>query len=201
MPEIRDDVAPDEFARLPDLVMGHVPDLETITKWGLRAFMLAGHGSESWYACHAMNELSSMMEVYQLHVWLCEISPLIWRRLLVRSDSTIADLHYTLQIAMGWDDAHLHRFRIRGKDYGISRIGGIDFRDDPHQVRLCDFHFRHHERFLYEYDFGDLWPHVIRVEQRPSLDETHTYPVCIGGKPAAPPEDCGGPWAFMALQD
>jgi hypothetical protein len=45
MPEIRDDVAPDEVARLPDLVMGHAPDLETITKWGLRAFMLAGHGS------------------------------------------------------------------------------------------------------------------------------------------------------------
>jgi hypothetical protein len=61
---------------------------------------------------------------------------------LVRSDSTIADLHYTLQIAMGWDDAHLHRFRIRGKDYGISRIGGIGFRDDPHRVRLADFHFR-----------------------------------------------------------
>lgn len=88
---------------------------------------------------------------------------------------------------MGWDDAHLHRFRIRGKDYGISRLGGIGFCDDPHQVRLCDFHFRHHERFLCEYDFGDLWQHVIRVERRLSLDETHTYPVCIGGKRAAPP--------------
>ena len=40
------------------------------------------------------------MEVYQLHVWLCEIPPLIWRRLLVRSDSTIADLHHTLQFVM-----------------------------------------------------------------------------------------------------
>jgi hypothetical protein len=28
-----------------------------------------------------------MMEVYQLHVWLCEISPLIWRRLLVRRET------------------------------------------------------------------------------------------------------------------
>jgi hypothetical protein len=27
------------------------------------------------------------MEVYQLHVWLCEISPLIWRRLLVRRET------------------------------------------------------------------------------------------------------------------
>jgi hypothetical protein len=25
-----------------------------------------------------------MIEVYQLHVWRCEISPLSWRRLLVR---------------------------------------------------------------------------------------------------------------------
>jgi hypothetical protein len=29
--------------------------------------------------------------VYRLHVWIRQISPMIWRRLLVRSDSTIAD--------------------------------------------------------------------------------------------------------------
>jgi Plasmid pRiA4b ORF-3-like protein len=144
-----------------------------------------------------MVEQSSTLEVYQLHVWLREITPLIWRRLLVGSDSTIADLHYTLQIAMGWDDAHLHRFRIRGKDYGVSRSGGIGFHDDPRQVHLADFHFRHHERFLYEYDFGDLWQHVVRVERRLPVGRKRTYPVCIGGQRAVPPEDCGGPWAFM----
>ncbi|NOR26369.1 MAG: hypothetical protein GQ542_18665 [Desulforhopalus sp.] len=36
--------------------------------------------------------------VYQLKVWLQGISPMIWRRLPVRSDSTVADLHYTIQI-------------------------------------------------------------------------------------------------------
>lgn len=35
-------------------------------------------------------------EVYQLHIALREISPAIWRRVLVRSDSTIEDLHYTI---------------------------------------------------------------------------------------------------------
>jgi len=148
-----------------------------------------------------MSEQSSIIEVYQLHVWLCEISPLIWRWLLVRGDRTILDLHHPLQIAIGWDDAHLHRFRIRGKDYGISRIGGIGFRDDPCEVRLADIHFRHNERFLYEYDFGDLWQHVVRVEHRLPSDRKRTYPVCIVGKRAEPPEDCGGPLAFMALQD
>jgi hypothetical protein len=38
------------------------------------------------------------------------VSPLIWRRLLVRSDSTIADLHATLQRALAWSDEHLYRF-------------------------------------------------------------------------------------------
>jgi hypothetical protein len=63
-----------------------------------------------------MVEQSSPIALYQLHAWLREITPLSWRRLLVRSDSPIADLHHTLQIAMGWDDAHLQRFRIRGKE-------------------------------------------------------------------------------------
>jgi hypothetical protein len=52
--------------------------------------------------------------IYQLKVVLLGISPMIWRRLLVRSDHTIADLHHILQIVMDWTDTHLHQFRIRG---------------------------------------------------------------------------------------
>jgi hypothetical protein len=39
--------------------------------------------------------------VYQFKVVLLGISPMIWRRLLLRSDHSIVDLHYTIQIAMG----------------------------------------------------------------------------------------------------
>ncbi len=53
-------------------------------------------------------------EIYQFHVWLRGISPLIWRRLLLRSDQTVTDLHYALQLALGWTDDHLNRFRIQG---------------------------------------------------------------------------------------
>ncbi len=107
---------------------------------------------------------------------------------------------HTLQIAMGWDDFHLHQFIIHGKHYGVSKIGGIWFSDDPEQVRLSDLQFRVKARFLYEYDFGDLWQHEIRVEKKLPLDPKKTYPVCIGGARSTPPEDCGGPWAFMELQ-
>jgi hypothetical protein len=116
------------------------------------------------------------IEVYQLRIYLREISPMIWRRFLVRSDSTISDLHYTLQIAMDWTDFHLHQFVIRGKRYGVSRPACTGFRDDPKQVRLGDFHCRLKERFLYEYDFGDLWQHEIRREQVLPLDSERLYP-------------------------
>jgi hypothetical protein len=141
---------------------------------------------------------NNKVSVYQLRVWLLQISPAIWRRLLVRSDSTIADLHYTLQIVMDWTDFHLHQFIIRGKRYGVSRIEGPIFSDHASKVQLSDFNFRVHERFLYEYDFGDLWQHEIRVEKQLPLDSNKTYPVCISGARSAPPEDCGGAWAFMA---
>jgi hypothetical protein len=138
---------------------------------------------------------------YRLHVWIRQISPMIWRRLLVRSDSTIADLHFTLQIAFGWSDAHLNLFHIHGQDYGVYHDGGTSFSTDPDQVRLCDFRFRINERFRYEYDFGDGWQHEVRVEARLALDDRRTYPCCIGGKRRAPPEECGGPQAFMARRD
>ena len=52
--------------------------------------------------------------------WCCVASaPPIWRRLLVRSDSSIADLHATLQLALGWSDDHLHRFVAHGREYGV----------------------------------------------------------------------------------
>lgn len=146
------------------------------------------------------DEIPTPSAVYQLRVTLREISPLIWRRLLVRDDSTLADLHYALQIALGWSDVHLHRFTLRGRTYGIPQIGGIGYTANARHVRLADLRLRAHERFVYAYDFTDGWVFDIRLEQRLPLDARWMYPVCTGGARAGPPEDCGGPWAFMALR-
>jgi hypothetical protein len=114
-------------------------------------------------------------QVYQLRAVLRGISPLIWRRLLVRSDSTVAQLHEVLQIAFGWDDEHLNRFEIRGREYAAYRDGngmiGIDARD----VRLCDLKLRRLERFVYEYDFGDSWIHDLRLETTLPLNPRKIY--------------------------
>ena len=139
--------------------------------------------------------------IYQLRVLLLGISPIIWRRLLVRGDSTIAVLHDILQISLGWSDDYLHRFLIHGKQYGVAYLGGITFRDDPRRIKLSDLSLRVKEKFLYEYDFNDQWRHLIRVEAILPPAPDRFYPVCVSGKRAAPPEDCEGHWAFMERRD
>jgi hypothetical protein len=103
-------------------------------------------------------------KIFQLRVVLRGISPLIWRRLLVRSDSTVAQLHEALQVAFGWDVQHLNRFEIRGREYAVYREGGGMIGIDARRVRLDGLSLRRLERFVYEYDFGDGWIHDLRLE-------------------------------------
>ena len=135
--------------------------------------------------------------VYQMRVFLRGVSPMVWRRLPVRSDSTVADLHYTLQIAFGWSDSHLNCFRIHGKEFGVHQIGGPYFDEDPKKVHLADFDFRHREWFLYEYDFTAHWVHEIRVQQVLAGESKRSYPICLDGRRSAPPEDGCGRRAFL----
>jgi Plasmid pRiA4b ORF-3-like protein len=80
--------------------------------------------------------------IYQLRIVLRDISPLIWRRLLVYSDTTLAHLHHMLQILFAWSDEHLHHFHIFGKDYGSNAA-------DTRHVTLQSFAFQPGERFCY----------------------------------------------------
>src|SRR5262245_10923720 len=76
----------------------------------------------------------SPAQVYQLRVTLGDVRPRIWRQLLVRGDTTVAAHHKILQIAMGWEDYHLHRFVIRGEEYSIPEVGEIMVERDARAV-------------------------------------------------------------------
>ena len=81
----------------------------------------------------------------------------------------------------------------------MAHPGGLWFRDDPEEVQLADLGLRVGERFLCEYDFFDGWCHDVRVEAILPVEQGRPYPVCTGGRRSAPPEGCGGPWAFLDL--
>ena len=55
--------------------------------------------------------------MYRLRVVLNGVSPLVWRRLLVSSETNLADLHEILQLAFGWSGFYLYEFRIHGRTF------------------------------------------------------------------------------------
>jgi hypothetical protein len=95
---------------------------------------------------------------------LAGISPMIWRRLLLSSETSIPQPHEYLQIVFAGNGEHLHRFCIQGKDYGMADRGGIRFEDNLHEMLLSRFRLRPRESFRYEYDFTAHWRVNIRLE-------------------------------------
>jgi hypothetical protein len=126
---------------------------------------------------------------------------LIWRRLLVHGEASLGELHYALQIVFGWSDEHSHRFRIHGKEYGIPQPGGMLFSEDARHVPLSRFRLHCGERFRYEYDFTAGWKLDLRLEQVLPFEPASVLPSCVGGKRAAPPEDCGGARDYLQRLD
>jgi hypothetical protein len=137
--------------------------------------------------------------VYQIKVTLKGSRPPIWRRIQGISDTTLAQLHRILQCVMGWEDAHLYQFVVSGIMYGDPRLLGELDAEDARTVPLATLGLREKVKFLYEYDFGDSREHELLVEKILSRDEGKRYPVCLTGKRACPPEDCGGIWGYASF--
>jgi pRiA4b ORF-3-like protein len=137
-------------------------------------------------------------EVYQLHVTLRDSEPSIWRRLQVMGNTSLANLHWILQVAMGWTNSHLHQFLV-GDQYFSDPEFELEATADETDMTLAGLKLEEHSQLLYEYDFGDDWLHDILVEKILLPEKDMRYPRCLDGERAAPPEDSGGMWGYVEL--
>ena len=136
------------------------------------------------------------LSVYQLKVTLRGIEPPIWRYIQVPGDYTLYDLHCVLQVVMGWKECHLHEFAVGDARYStLYDDDDVDLAGDvidDGEVTLGQVAPGAGGKFTYTYDFGDGWKHDILVQKILEPAPGVTYPVCLGGERACPPEDCGG---------
>jgi len=140
------------------------------------------------------------VSIYQLKVTLKGSKPPIWRRIQVKSNIRLSDLHGAIQCVMDWDGGHLHQFIYKNQYFGEpSDDDDWDQVTDEDKVRLSDLDLRPKSKFEYEYDFGDGWMHAIVVEKTLPVEKGVAYPRCIDGKRACPPDDCGGIWGYYEM--
>jgi hypothetical protein len=138
--------------------------------------------------------------VLQLKITLLGVSnPPVWRRVLVPPSTRLSAVHRIIQQVMGWEDDHLHVFAKGRQQYG-SPGRDLGFADD-NRVRLSQLVVRSGDKFRYTYDFGDDWEHEIVMEKTLVAGLDETYPSCVEGQGACPPEDCGGFWGYANLKE
>lgn len=142
------------------------------------------------------------MKIYQLKIHLEPnyLKPPIWRRVLIKSDITFFELHQIIQVVMGWDNSHLWDFNYDNYSITIPSEDD-DWRDtvDAKSIKISKLLTKEKDKIDYTYDYGDDWDHKITLEKILAEDKKQIYPVCIKGKRACPPEDCGGSWGYETL--
>jgi hypothetical protein len=165
------------------------------------------------YQQHTLTKKDSPKQIYQLKIALKLTKPLIWRRLLILNQCTFFDLHQAIQECFNWDNSHLHEFFfcIDRNPYTRIFIRGIypdvpyppDFEYDDGileiKIRLCDVFSPQQQFITYRYDFGDNWELSIKLEKVFSNASNFKLFICVDGKRAAPPEDCGGVYGYERL--
>ena len=141
------------------------------------------------------------MDIYRVHVSLRKIEPAIWRRIELSSQTTLKQLHRILQIAMGWENYHLHEYIVDGRLYGTQDPaydgpGEIIARQG---VRIATVLPEPGTEMLYVYDFGDYWQHDVQLEAVFPPESDMKYPRILDGARSCPPEDCGGAGGYADL--
>ncbi len=147
-----------------------------------------------------------MSKILQLKIALKETKPVIWREILIESDSTFLELHMAIQLAMGWKNDHLFNFRLEGiiievpteeskyfdailPEEGVEKL-------DASKTVLSEYLNQPGQTIIYMYDFGDDWEHEVTVEKIVAKDKGITYPVCIAGSMNCPLENSGGVYGY-----
>ena len=125
---------------------------------------------------------------YSLRISLDDSKPPIWRRIIVKSLS-LQVLHRVVQVAMGWDDMHLHGFDVRKIRVPLVDDGAAI---DERSISIAQLFAAKIKKITYTYDFGDLWKHTIAIEKTLPAESLARYPKCISGQGACPFEDIGG---------
>jgi len=127
------------------------------------------------------------------------------RTIAIRCDHTLADLHFALQRAFGWDDEHLYAFWLGGKFWARgeseyvhplaleayplaqSDLPRAKPRRKSAERRLERLRLSRGQRIAYVFDYRDQWRVRLTLREIEADDGGH-YPRVVEAVGEAPPQ-------------
>lgn len=136
------------------------------------------------------------MRKFIFKIILKDTKPLIWRKFEVRDNISFYKFHEVIQIIMGWGNYQFFKFEspdciIDGENYEEYDEKKLL---NSRSMKIKDYFTYIGNKIEYIYDFSDYWEHDIILENILESKDLHT--ICLEGKRACPPEDCGGTIEF-----
>lgn len=142
-----------------------------------------------------------LSEIARLRIEIDEVTPAVVRRVEVPLDIRLDDLHFVLQIAIGWQNCHPFEFRSEGPTEE-KRWGLVD-KDDPassplpaETATLADLLAQGGKAFHYDYVYGEDWTHTVEVEAIAAGEADMRYPRLVSAQGRCPPADIGGAMGY-----
>jgi hypothetical protein len=131
-----------------------------------------------------------------LTIELDHVTPRVWRRVAIPSNTTLDQVHRMIQDAMGWHDEHPYAFENDVHTIIDPRSGSGGIPADGE--RLVSIATEAGDRFTYTYDFGDEWTHTVVLDEIRRRGPGDVFTVLDGAGPC-PPEDIGGAHGYQHL--
>jgi hypothetical protein len=177
-----------------------------VTNNGKEFSRVKGLKIENWVDCYNIHVVCSKIFSVMLFTFRVQIAnirkPPVWRKLMVLDNFSFDDFHRVIQIAFGWQGLHPYQFSEKGDKAELfigepSVYSWVEIRDSL-KMKLSQVFQKKGQKFIYTYDSGDNWKHIITLEA--ITEGKSKFADCIDGKGNCPPEDCGGPWGYEDLK-
>jgi len=132
-----------------------------------------------------------MADIARLRVAIDDVAPAVVRRVEVPLTMRLDDLHFVLQIAIGWQNCHPFEFRFGDRAWGLVDRDAESNPLPAEGATLAEVHALGRS-FKYGYVFGEDWQHTVEIEAVAPAEQGVVYPRLIEAHGRCPPADIGG---------
>jgi Plasmid pRiA4b ORF-3-like protein len=134
-------------------------------------------------------------EIARLIVEIDDVTPRVVRVVEVPADIRLDDLHFVLQIAIGWQNGHPFEFRIGESVWGQQGHDTDDSLLPAERATLADILSRG-STFAYDHVLGEDWQHTVTLVSGGAAQPDMRYPNLVSAEGRCPPADIGGPIGY-----